>query len=64
MNFWNELLSGFSHAEIDSLINLLTRLVIKADSRQGRKSRLMLSGVPVAKPVVLGKKPAKLRKAS
>jgi DNA-binding MarR family transcriptional regulator len=64
MNFWNELLSGFTHTEVDSLINLLTRLVLKADSRQGRKSRLMISDVPVAKPVSMGKKPAKLRKAS
>jgi len=60
MNFWNELLSGFSHAEVDTLINLLTRLVLKADSRQGRKSRLMISDVPVAKPM----RPAKLKKAS
>ena len=60
MNFWNELLSGFSHGEIDTLITLLTRLVLKADSKQGRKSRLMISDVPVAKPM----RPAKLKKAS
>jgi DNA-binding MarR family transcriptional regulator len=66
VDFWNELLSGFSHAEVDTLISLLTRLVLTADGRPGRKSRLMISGVPVAKPVFMGKsaRPAKLRKAS
>jgi DNA-binding MarR family transcriptional regulator len=51
MHFWNGLLSGFSHEEVDSLINLLTRLVIVADSKQGRKTRLLISNVPIAKPV-------------
>jgi DNA-binding MarR family transcriptional regulator len=60
MHFWNELLSGFTHAEIDTLINLLTRLVLVADAKQGRKTRLMISDVPVAKPA----RPARLRKAS
>src|SRR5579863_3598155 len=27
MNFWNGVLAGFSHAEVDTLINLLTRLL-------------------------------------
>jgi hypothetical protein len=63
MHFWNELLSGFSHSEVDTLINLLTRLVLVADRKQGRKSRLMISDVPVAKPVP-ARRNAKLRKAS
>jgi len=65
MNFWNELLSDFTHAEVDTLISLLTRLVIVADAKQGKKSRLMISDVPIAKPVVVkSAKPAKLKKAS
>src|ERR1700744_5316975 len=32
MHFWNKLLSGFSHAEIDTLIALLTRLMLAADN--------------------------------
>jgi len=65
MNFWNELLSDFTHAEVDTLISLLTRLVIVADAKQGKKSRLMISDVPIAKPVfVKSAKPAKLKKAS
>jgi hypothetical protein len=63
MHFWNELLSGFSHAEVDTLINLLTRLVIVADAKQGRKTRLMISDVPVARPVP-AKRPARLKRAS
>jgi DNA-binding MarR family transcriptional regulator len=63
MHFWNELLSGFTHAEVDALISLLTRLVLVADGKQGRKSRLMISDVPVAKPVP-AKRPARLKKAS
>jgi len=43
----------------------LTRLVIVADAKQGKKSRLMISDVPIAKPVfVKSAKPAKLKKAS
>ena len=70
MHFWNGLLSGFSHAEVDTLIGLLTRLVIVADGKTGKKSRLMISGVPIAKPVPVSrsakgiKGPAKLKKAS
>ena len=45
MNFWNTLLSGFSHAEIDTLIALLTRLVLAADSRE--PSKLHLSKSPI-----------------
>jgi DNA-binding MarR family transcriptional regulator len=50
MNFWNDLLAGFSHAEIDTLINLLTRLVLVAEG-QPRKNRLIISDVPISKPV-------------
>jgi DNA-binding MarR family transcriptional regulator len=53
MNFWNGLLSGFSHDEIDTLIDLLTRLVIVADPR--KKSRMLMSDVPIAKPVKMKK---------
>jgi hypothetical protein len=68
MHFWNELLSGFTHAEVDTLISLLTRLVLVADDKQGgrqggRKSRLMISDTPIAKPVS-AKVSAKLKKAS
>ena len=50
MNFWNGLLAGFSHAEVDSLINLLTRLVLVAEG-QPRKNKLLLSDVPISKLV-------------
>jgi len=56
-------LSGFTHQEVDTLIDLLTRLVIAADSKQDRKSRLQLSDVPIAKPVPMPKT-VKTRKAS
>ncbi len=56
MNFWNDLLAGFSHAEIDTLINLLTRLVLVAEG-QPRKNRLLISDIPISKP-------AKAKKAS
>lgn len=62
MHFWNGLLAHFSHEEVDTLINLLTRLVIVADSKQGKKSRLLISDVPIAKPVTA--KPVRARKAS
>ena len=66
MHFWNGLLSGFTHAEIDTLINLLTRLAIVADRKQDKKSRLMISEVPIAKPVAAKTaRPAnRLKKAS
>ncbi len=54
MDFWNGMLAGFSHAEVDALINLLTRLVLSAESgfRQvkGVKSPLLMSDVPISKP--------------
>lgn len=47
MDFWNKLVSGFSHAEIDTLITLLTRLVIAAEGARKGSSTLRLPGVPV-----------------
>ena len=65
MHFWNELLSGFTHAEVDTLISLLTRLVLVADGKQaGRKSRLMISDTPIAKPVSAKPAPLKSVKAA
>ena len=51
MNFWNDLLAGFSHAEVDTLIALLTRLVFATeDKRRGAKpSKLLISSAPIAK---------------
>jgi DNA-binding MarR family transcriptional regulator len=56
MNYWNGLLAGFSHTEVDTLINLLTRLVLVTEG-QPRKNRLLISDVPIAKT-------AKAKKAS
>jgi DNA-binding MarR family transcriptional regulator len=50
MNYWNGLLAGFSHAEVDALINLLTRLVLVAEG-QPRKNKLVISDVPISKTV-------------
>jgi DNA-binding MarR family transcriptional regulator len=47
MDFWNGLLTGFSHAEIDTLIALLTRLVTATEAKTGRK--LLVSGDPIIK---------------
>ena len=62
MHFWNGLLSGFTHAEVDTLIDLLTRLVLAADRKQGKKSRLQITDTPIAKPVI--SKQIKMKKAS
>jgi DNA-binding MarR family transcriptional regulator len=48
MNFWNGLLAGFNHEEVDTLINLLTRLVMVADGKPS-KSRMLISDHPIAK---------------
>lgn len=75
MHFWNDLLSGFSHAEVDTLINLLTRLVVASERKSGRKTRLMISDVPIARAVPapqmkaistkpISVKPIKVKKAS
>jgi DNA-binding MarR family transcriptional regulator len=56
MDFWNNMVSGFSHSEMDALISLLTRLVITAEGAKRRSSRLLLSDTPVF--------PAKKKKSS
>jgi DNA-binding MarR family transcriptional regulator len=55
MDFWNGLLSGFTREEVDTLINLLTRLVIVAEGKPG-KSRLVISDQPIAKSAVTNSK--------
>jgi len=50
MNYWNGLLAGFSHAEVDTLIDLLTRLVLAAEGLP-RKNKLLISDVPISKTV-------------
>ncbi len=55
MDFWNGLLSGFSHGEIDTLIHLLTRLVVVAEGKPRKNVKLMISDVPISKPVKLKK---------
>ena len=40
MNFWNKLLAGFTHAEIDTLIALLTRLVLAAEGQRAATRKL------------------------
>jgi DNA-binding MarR family transcriptional regulator len=47
MDFWNGLLTGFSHAEIDTLIALLTRLVTATEAKTGRK--ILMSDAPIMK---------------
>ncbi|HVW75767.1 MAG TPA: MarR family winged helix-turn-helix transcriptional regulator [Rhizomicrobium sp.] len=47
MEFWNGLLTGFSHAEVDALISLLTRLVTATEAKTGRK--IFMSDTPIAK---------------
>jgi DNA-binding MarR family transcriptional regulator len=50
MNFWNDLLAGFSHAEVDTLINLLTRLLLVAEG-QPRRNKILTSDIPISKSV-------------
>lgn len=50
MNFWNSLLAGFTHQEVDTLIGLLTRLVFVAEGAP-RKNKLIISDSPIGKPV-------------
>ncbi len=49
MDFWNRMLSGFSHAEIDTLIGLLTRLTIAAEGDKRGSSKLHISAEPILK---------------
>ena len=60
MQFWNGLLSGFTHQEVDMLIGLLTRLVMVAEGNP-RKNKLLLSATPIARPA---RAPKTLKKAS
>jgi DNA-binding MarR family transcriptional regulator len=46
MNFWNKRLVGFSHEEIDTLIALLTKLVLATEGEQG-SPKLHISGQPI-----------------
>ena len=57
MNFWNKLLAGFSHAEVDTLIALLTKLVL---ATEGGASKLHLSDSPImpASPIRQARKKA------
>ena len=55
MHFWNGLLSGFSHAELDTLISLLTRLVLAAEAQSEKKTgkktgKLLISDAPIFRP--------------
>ncbi len=43
MNLWNGLLSGFTHQEVDTLISLLTRLVLAAEGKPRGASKLLIS---------------------
>jgi len=51
MHFWNGLLTGFTHAEVDTLIGLLTRLVMAAEAQTGKKKpgKLLISENPILK---------------
>ncbi len=51
MGLWNGLLSDFSHAEIDTLIALLTRLAIAAEGKGSKPATLLISGAPIGKSV-------------
>lgn len=59
MDFWNGLLSGFTHTEVDTLINLLTRLVFAAEGKPRGASKLLISDAPIFPQVK-----ARSRKAS
>jgi DNA-binding MarR family transcriptional regulator len=47
MNFWNNLLAGFSHEEVDTLIALLTKLVLAAEGKTRGSVKLHLSDQPI-----------------
>jgi hypothetical protein len=50
MGFWNHALAGFSHAEVDTLINLLTRLLLVVEG-QPRKNKVLISDTPISGPL-------------
>jgi DNA-binding MarR family transcriptional regulator len=56
MHFWNDLLGDFTHSEIDTMIALLTRLVLVAEG-EPRKNKLIMSDTPISKPVKAKKAP-------
>lgn len=57
MHFWNKLLSGFSHAEVDTLIALLTRLAMAAEGGKRADRGVLVGGqVPIAKQGPIAKK--------
>jgi DNA-binding MarR family transcriptional regulator len=60
MDFWNGLLKGFSHAEVDMLINLLTRLVIAAEGGKVQRA-LVISDRPIAGQPIAGRPRRKAR---
>lgn len=47
MDFWNGMLSDFTHAEVDTLISLLTRLVGVTEAKTGKS--LLVSHDPIIK---------------
>jgi DNA-binding MarR family transcriptional regulator len=54
MQFWNRLLSGFSRGEVDTLIALLTRLVIATEGTT--PSKLLISQTPILRAPILNAK--------
>jgi DNA-binding MarR family transcriptional regulator len=47
MNFWNNLLADFSHAEVDTLVALLTKLMLAAEGERRGSVKLHLSDQPI-----------------
>ena len=47
MNFWNNLLADFSHDEVDTLVALLTKLVLAAEGETRSSVKLHLSNQPI-----------------
>jgi DNA-binding MarR family transcriptional regulator len=47
MNFWNKLLAGFSHDEVNTLVALLTKLVLAAEGETRGSVKLHLSNQPI-----------------
>jgi DNA-binding MarR family transcriptional regulator len=60
MDMWNGLLAGFSHAEVDTLIALLTRLAVTAEGRPREGRRSLLLDTP---PILKGGRNAKSKKS-
>ena len=47
MNFWNNLLADYSHDEVDTLVALLTKLVLAAEGETRSSVKLHLSNQPI-----------------